>query len=161
MTISFYKGPTWNPEIGNVPIWVLLNIWRLERVKDTKFGTNVSNEMLLMSGLQLLREHQWGGGKITHFPQSFLINVNKPARNWRLGYIWSDLEMSLMKFFSFFVQENHLSTEPSRFSSSFSRVVPNEFVSTYYQKNTQRLLVYVIIFCIPLRVSTSWTTIPF
>ena len=47
MTIFFYKGLTRNPEIGNTPVWVLPNIWRLGRVRDTKFGTNVSNKMLL------------------------------------------------------------------------------------------------------------------
>ena len=47
MTIFFYKGLITNPEIGNSPFWVLLNIWRLEQVKDTKFGTNVSNEILM------------------------------------------------------------------------------------------------------------------
>ena len=47
MTIFFYKGLTRNPEIGNTSVWVLPNIWRLVRVMDTKFGTNVSNRMLL------------------------------------------------------------------------------------------------------------------
>ena len=47
MTIFFYKELTRNPEIGNTPVWVLPNIWRLERVMDTKFGTNISNRMLL------------------------------------------------------------------------------------------------------------------
>ena len=47
MTIFFYKGLTRNPEIGNTPVWVLPNIWRLGRIMDTKFGTNVSNRMLL------------------------------------------------------------------------------------------------------------------
>ena len=47
MTIYFYKELTWNPEIRNTPIWDLPNIWRLERVRYTKFGTDVSNEMLL------------------------------------------------------------------------------------------------------------------
>ena len=47
MTIFFYKGLTRNPEIGNTPVWVLPNIWRLGRVMDTKFGTNVFNRMLL------------------------------------------------------------------------------------------------------------------
>ena len=106
---------TWNPEIGNIPIWVLLNIWKLERVKDTKFGMNVSNEMLLnvrvtaFKVFELLKESQCGGG--LKLPPSrsielrtFLINVNKPAKNCRLGYIWSDLKISLMKTFSFLVQ---------------------------------------------------------
>ena len=35
------------PEIGNTPVWVLPNIWRLEQVKDVRLGTNVSNEILL------------------------------------------------------------------------------------------------------------------
>ena len=34
-------------EIGNTPTWVLPNTWRLEQARDTKFVTNVSNEMLL------------------------------------------------------------------------------------------------------------------
>ena len=47
MTIFFYKGLTRNPKIGNTPVWVLPNIWRLGQVGDTKFGTSVSNKMLL------------------------------------------------------------------------------------------------------------------
>ena len=38
---------TRNPEIGNTHVWVLPNTWKLGRVMDTKFGTNVSNRMLL------------------------------------------------------------------------------------------------------------------
>ena len=47
MTIFFYKGLARNPEIGNTPVSVLPNIWRLGQVRGTKFGTNVSNKMLL------------------------------------------------------------------------------------------------------------------
>ena len=47
MTIFIYKGLTRNPEIANTPVWVLPNIWRLGWVMDTKFGTSVSNRMLL------------------------------------------------------------------------------------------------------------------
>ena len=47
MSIFFNNGLTRKPEIGNTPAWVLPNIWRLERVRDTKFGTDVSDEMLL------------------------------------------------------------------------------------------------------------------
>ena len=47
MTIYFYKGLTRNLEIGNTPVWVLPNIWRLGWVKDTKFDMDVSNEILL------------------------------------------------------------------------------------------------------------------
>ena len=47
MTVSFYKGLTRNLEIGNTPVRVLPNIWRLGQAKNTKFGTNVSNKRLL------------------------------------------------------------------------------------------------------------------
>ena len=70
MTIFFYTGLTRNPDIGNTPIWVLPNIWKLGRVMDTKFGTNVSNRMLLNAAKfqgysfhcfwVLLRENQLG-----------------------------------------------------------------------------------------------------
>ena len=42
VAISFYKGMTRNPEIGNTPIWVFPNIWRLGQVRDTRFGTELS-----------------------------------------------------------------------------------------------------------------------
>ena len=47
MTVFFYKKLTRNLEIGDTPVLVLPNIWRLGQVRDTKFDTNVSNEMLL------------------------------------------------------------------------------------------------------------------
>ena len=47
VTIFLYRGLTRNPEIGNIPIWVLPNIRRLGQVRATKFDTNVSNAMLL------------------------------------------------------------------------------------------------------------------
>ena len=45
-----YEVLTGIPEIENTPVWVLANIWRLRRVRDTKFGTNISNKMLLHAG---------------------------------------------------------------------------------------------------------------
>ena len=50
MTIFFYKGLTRNPEIGNTTVWVLPNIWGLGQIRDTKFGTDISNEVLLNAG---------------------------------------------------------------------------------------------------------------
>ena len=47
MTISFHKQLTRYPETRNNPFWVLPNIWRLERVRNTKFGKKVSNKMLV------------------------------------------------------------------------------------------------------------------
>ena len=72
MLIFLYKGLTESLEIGNIPVWVLFYIWRLGRVRDTKFGMNVSDEILLnfvkfqgcsfFTISELLRENQQGGG---------------------------------------------------------------------------------------------------
>ena len=72
MTIFFYKGLTRNPEIGNTHVWVFPNIWRLGRVMDTKFGTNVYNRMLLNAAkfqgyrfyrFWVIKGNQLGGGE--------------------------------------------------------------------------------------------------
>ena len=47
VTIFFLKRLNRSLEIGNTPVWVSSNIWRLEQFINTKFGTNVSNKMLL------------------------------------------------------------------------------------------------------------------
>ena len=47
MIIFLYKELTRNPEIRNILVRVLTNIWRLRRVRDTKLGMYVSTEMLL------------------------------------------------------------------------------------------------------------------
>ena len=47
MTNFLNKGLTRNLEIGNTPVWIFPNIWRLCRFRDTKFCRNVSTEMLL------------------------------------------------------------------------------------------------------------------
>ena len=36
----------WNPKIGDTPVWALPNNWRLERVRDTRFKSKLSSEML-------------------------------------------------------------------------------------------------------------------
>ena len=46
MTIFVSKRLIRNPEIRNTPVWVLPNNWKLEKVRDTKFGTNVSKKRL-------------------------------------------------------------------------------------------------------------------
>ena len=71
MTIFFYKGLNRNLEIGNTPAWVLPNIWRLGRVRDTKFGTNFSNKMLLDAA----KCHGY------HF-YHFLVIKEKPTGEW-------------------------------------------------------------------------------
>ena len=47
MTIYFQKGLIRNREIRNSPVWVLLNICRLGWVSNAKFGTCVSNKILV------------------------------------------------------------------------------------------------------------------
>ena len=46
MAILIYKELK-SQIIGNIPIRVLPNNWRLKQVRNTKFGTNVSKKMLL------------------------------------------------------------------------------------------------------------------
>ena len=83
MTISFYKGLTGNPEIGNNSVWVLPNIWRLGQAGNTKFGTKISNIMLpnalKASVSELLRENQQGGqhagGICLRFTKVWLMNL--------------------------------------------------------------------------------------
>ena len=93
--VSGVNFVTKNQEIGNTPIWVLPNIWRLRRVSDTKFGTNVSDEMLLTAtkcqGYSFYRfwvikgkpTGEGAGGKITLPPSptttTTQIRVNKVA----------------------------------------------------------------------------------
>ena len=43
----FYNGLTRNPEIRNTTVFVLPNIWGLGQVRNTKFGMDVSNGMIL------------------------------------------------------------------------------------------------------------------
>lgn len=47
MKIFDEKWLTRNPEIENIPIWVLANSWRLGWVWDTIYGRSVSNNKLL------------------------------------------------------------------------------------------------------------------
>ena len=74
-TIFFYKGLTRNPEIGNTPVLVLPNMWRLGQVRDTKFGANVSNKMLLHAAkcqrysfyrFWVIKGKPTGGVKLSH-----------------------------------------------------------------------------------------------
>ena len=44
---TIYHWLNRNPEIGNISVGVLQNVWRLGWVRDTQFSTNVSHEVLL------------------------------------------------------------------------------------------------------------------
>ena len=72
IAIFFYKGLTRNREIGNTAVWVLPNIWRLARVRDSKFGTDVSNKMLLNAA----KCHANRGDKITPYPLPSRLGLN-------------------------------------------------------------------------------------
>ena len=72
--IFAYKGLIRNLEIVNNPVWVLPSILRLGQIRDTEFGPNVSNKMLLNAQnvrvtaftiFELLRKNQLGRDKIT------------------------------------------------------------------------------------------------
>ena len=85
MTIFFYKGLTRHPEIGITLVWVLPNIWRLARVMNTKFDTNVSNRMLLNTAnfqgysfchFWVIKGKPTGGGEISPPPPTH-IRVKK------------------------------------------------------------------------------------
>ena len=98
MTISFCKGLTKNPEIGNTLVWVFPNIWRLGQIMDIKFGTNVSNRMLLNVAkyqgysfyrfwvIELLRENQLGG-KISTPPTQIRVNLHNSHYLHNLHYV--------------------------------------------------------------------------
>ena len=70
MTISFIR----NPEIENTSVWVLPNIWKLGRIRNTKLSTSISNDMLLNTAkfqgysfyrFWVIKEKPTGGVKLT------------------------------------------------------------------------------------------------
>ena len=107
MTIFLCKRLTRNPESGNTTIWVLPNIWRLEKVRDTKFGTNVSNEMLLnpakCQGYSVYRfwviKGKLTGRKITptHTPRLGLTWNKRYFSSFLKGFNWSKQEQIFWK----------------------------------------------------------------
>ena len=81
MTTFSYKGLTRNPDIGNSPFRVLPTIWRQGRVRDTKFGTNVSNNMLLNAPkYQVTAKRQ--RGKINPLPSTQIRIKRLLHKNW-------------------------------------------------------------------------------
>ena len=88
MTIYFYKGLTRNPEIGNTPVRVLSDTWRLGQVRDAKFVMDVPNEMLLNAA----KFHSYSvyyfwvikrkttGGKIANPPPRLGLKIYPPVK---------------------------------------------------------------------------------
>ena len=116
VTVFVYKGLIRNLQIGNTefcpipclsfaqyPVWVLPNIWRLGRVRDAKFVSNVSNEKLLNASKSqdysfkrfwVIKENQQGGNTDTHTHAR--THTRTHARTHRLDlmnkfhiYLWS------------------------------------------------------------------------
>ena len=90
MIILFYKGLFRNLEIGNTPVWISPNFLRLGQVRDTKFGTDVSNKVLLMlqtsrviavTVSELLRENRRGVKLPPSSPQIRVKHSSFQSRN--------------------------------------------------------------------------------
>ena len=69
MPIFLYAGSIRNQEIESTLVWVFPNIWIKGQVRNTTFGSNVSNEILLnaikckgatFNVSELLKENQQG-----------------------------------------------------------------------------------------------------
>ena len=65
------KVLTKNPDIENIPVWDLSNIWRQGQFRDTKFSMNASNKMLVIVQ----------NARFTGFFLSYLEKQNK-GRGW-------------------------------------------------------------------------------
>ena len=91
MIIFVYKGFTRNPEIGNIPVWILpnINIWR--HVRNNKFGINLFNEKLLSAA-----------NYRDYILQRFWINKGKPTGDKlpppRLGLIIQMNQVEILLF---------------------------------------------------------------
>ena len=100
MTIYFHKkGFTRNSEIGNSYVWDLPNIWRLGQVRNTEFGTNVYNKILLNAvkyqsynsfyRFWVIKEKPTGRrSKITPFSTEIRVKKNQFCRNLFWYYFW-------------------------------------------------------------------------
>ena len=130
MTISFYEGLTRNPEIGNTPVWVLSNIWRLGQVRNTKFGTNISNKMLLIpakcQGYSFYRFWVIKGkptvGQGVRYPFQIRFNVPKALVCFSVSCIFNRFSL----FFSCILNCSYL------FFKSFSKRITNKLSLFYY-----------------------------
>ena len=99
MTIFFYRD--W-PEIRNTPVLVYPNIWKLWHVRDTKFGTNVPNEMLMNAGkchgysfnlFWIVKGKPTRGVKITQLPPTQIrVKVTTNLICWITG-IYSKMNL--------------------------------------------------------------------
>ena len=89
-------------EIGNTPVCVLPDIWRLERVRDTKFGTNISNEMLLNAAK--CQGHSFYCFRVIKIKQTGEGKINTPLPT-------TPTQIRVKETFSKFVNEGKLNNE--------------------------------------------------
>ena len=77
------------PEIGNTPIWVLPNIWRLGQAMDTTFGRNVCNSMLVNAENPqrysfyyswVIKVKPTGGRELLPAPEKKSVNVKSSVK---------------------------------------------------------------------------------
>ena len=94
MTIFFYKGLSRHPENGNISVWVPPNNWRLEWFRDTKFGRNVSNKMLLKAAKskvaaftvsELLSQIKHRGRGLANYPLSPRLKLRENQQRRKGG----------------------------------------------------------------------------
>ena len=114
MTIK--KELTRNPEIGNNPIWVLPNIWRLGQVRDTKqriVGLRIWSRLLkksLMESLIFCVNLVWMSwmkyywilqiARITAFTVCQLLRENKQGVGWGVNWTILGPDLCFIRFYA-------------------------------------------------------------
>ena len=110
ITIFFYKGLTRNPEIRDTSVWVLPNIWRLGRVRNTKPSTNSSDKIVLNAAkcqgysfyrFWVIKEKPTREGKSIPPPPS-QIRVNNERRAWMVCLFFKNIINIIVKYYCFF-----------------------------------------------------------
>ena len=115
MTIFFYKRLTRNPEIGNTPVWVLPNIWRLGGVRDTLARMSLIMKIarvIAFSVFELLREN------ITPPPPSLFPNFH-PTK----------IRINLVILFRWFLTNSNISS----FLETVFGLIYFLYISFFYQ----------------------------
>ena len=126
---------TRNSETRNIPVWVSPNIWRLGRIRDTKFSTDVSNEKLLNTAKcqcyrfyrsTVIKGKPTGvGGKITHLPtRATQIRVKTISKYYHYILIYNQ------SYFKFPLVYSKLKTNTFKIIFIFQAFV------SYFQKNS-------------------------
>ena len=87
MTISFYKGLTRNPEIGNTPVWVLPIIWSWGKLEISNLAqTSLIKCYWMLQNARVFwvikgKPTEGGGDKIT--PTQIRVKIKKHTNGYR------------------------------------------------------------------------------